>query len=240
MKIRPEVYAQRLDLVNDMTFDSSKVPGLDTMNTLMKADMKNLVIQANQASTGVSNLYLMLQFLEGSPTHSAWYAGHAAVAGACVTVLKAMLDCHEANETTRKPWTMDVNFSSNGDSLDDYTDPDVSQMTIIGELNKLASNVSLGRDFAGVHYRCDGDCGLALGEKYAIRYLVDLAKKLHESQSGLFEGWLLEKFDGSRVKNYIYQYNRIVNFIYLVILPILVLQLLCTCSEMYNLNNITV
>ena len=73
-------------------------------------------------------------------------------------------------------------------------------MTIIGELNKLASNAALGRDFAGVHYRCDGDCGIGLGEKYAITYLVDIAKEYHESHIGLFTGWLLEKFDGTRIR----------------------------------------
>ena len=73
-------------------------------------------------------------------------------------------------------------------------------MTIIGELNKLGSNVTLGRDFAGVHYRCDGDCGIKLGEDYAITYLIDVAKEYHESQNGQFKGWLLEKYDGSRVK----------------------------------------
>jgi hypothetical protein len=200
MKIRPEVYAQRLVLANDPDFDSSKVPGLDEMNNLMKADMKSLVINANQVSAGLSNLYLMLQFPEGSPTHPSWCAGHAAVSGACVTVLKAMLDCHESNMSSRKPWPVQAQHALNGTSLVNYTESDASQMTIIGELNKLASNVALGRDFAGVHYRCDGDCGVALGEQYAITYLVDLAKELHESQNGLFEGWLLEKFNGSRIK----------------------------------------
>ena len=30
-------------------------------------------------------------------------------------------------------------------------------VTIVGELNKLASNVALGRNMAGVHFRTDGD-----------------------------------------------------------------------------------
>ena len=60
MKIRPEVYAQRLVLANDPEFDSTKVPGLEEMNNLMKTDMKSLVINANQVSAGLSNLYLML------------------------------------------------------------------------------------------------------------------------------------------------------------------------------------
>lgn len=196
MKIRPEVYAQRLELANDASF-TDMVEGLNEMNNLMKTSMKDLV----KAHNGNDSLYLMLQFPEGSPTHPAWCAGHAAVSGAAVTVMKAMLDCHDSDDETKKQWPVDPKQSDNtGDNLEDYTEADASNMTIVGELNKLASNVALGRDFAGVHYRCDGDCGVALGEKYAITYLVDLAKELHESQSGLFTGWLLEKFNGDRVR----------------------------------------
>jgi len=200
MKIRPEVYAQRLVLADDVTFDSSQVPGLDDMNSLMDANIKNLVKAANNAASGVNEAYLMLQFPEGSPTHPSWTAGHAVVSGAAVTVLKAMLDCHEVDGQTRKSWPVQAQHSVDGDNLINYTGADAGDMTIVGELNKLASNAALGRDFAGVHYRCDGDCGIDLGEKYAITYLVDIAKEYHESHIGLFTGWLLEKFDGTRIR----------------------------------------
>jgi hypothetical protein len=200
MKIRPEVYAQRLALAEEVGFDSSQVPGLDTMYSLLRNSMKSNIKNKNMAVSGNSNLYLLMQYPEGSPTHPAHPAGHATVAGAATTVLKAMFSCHEADETTKKPWPDQAVHSLDGMILVDYNEPDNSDMTIVGEINKLASNIALGRDFAAVHYRCDGDCGIALGEKYAITYLVDVAKELHESQNGSFEGWLLEKFDGSRVK----------------------------------------
>jgi hypothetical protein len=47
--------------------------------------------------------------------------------------------------------------------------------------------------------RIDGKSGINLGEQYAISYLQDVAKEYHESKSGLFNSWLLEKFDGSKV-----------------------------------------
>jgi hypothetical protein len=40
--------------------------------------------------------------------------------------------------------------------------------TVGGELNKLAANVALGRDTAGVHWRSDGVEGLNLGEGVAV------------------------------------------------------------------------
>jgi hypothetical protein len=40
-----------------------------------------------------------------------------------------------------------------------------------GELNKLASNIALGRNIAGVHWRSDTTESLKLGEEVAIRFL---------------------------------------------------------------------
>lgn len=44
-------------------------------------------------------------------------------------------------------------------------------LTVGGELNKLASNVAIGRNLAGVHWRSDATESLKLGEEVAIRYL---------------------------------------------------------------------
>ena len=202
MKIRPEVYAQRLQLAEDPNFDHTNVPGLAEIANMFRSGIKNRV--KNASADG--SVYLSLLYPEGSPTHPSHPAGHAVVAGACTTILKAMFVCHDTDETTRKLWVRSAVPNSravhsiDGTALDDFTDPSGAEMTIVGELNKLASNVALGRDFAGVHYRCDGHCGKHLGEKFAITYLMDMAKELHESQNGAFNGWLLEKFDGSRIK----------------------------------------
>jgi len=68
-------------------------------------------------------------------------------------------------------------------------------LSVEGELNKLASNISLGRNFAGVHYRTDGDLGIALGEEYAITILRELVKTYGED----FEGFSFNRFDGTPV-----------------------------------------
>jgi len=202
MKIRPEVYAQRLNLSDENLVDSNQVPGLNSMYSLLRNSIKSLVKNFNNTISGGTNnnLLLLLQYPEGSPTHPSHPAGHAVVAGAATTILKAMFNCHEEDEITRKAWPNQAVHSIDGDNLVDYNGTDAGNMTIVGELNKLASNVALGRDFSGVHYRCDGDCGIKLGEDFAITYLVDIAKELHESQNGSFDSWLLEKFNGDIIK----------------------------------------
>jgi hypothetical protein len=46
-----------------------------------------------------------------------------------------------------------------------YTGSDAGQITVGGELNKLANNVALGRDMAGVHWGSDAEQALLLSEK---------------------------------------------------------------------------
>jgi hypothetical protein len=61
-----------------------------------------------------------------------------------------------------------------------------AELTVRGELNKLASNMALGRNRAGIHYRTDGIEGLRLGERAAISYLEDqlsLPRRLPEYDS---------------------------------------------------------
>jgi len=118
---------------------------------------------------------LPMAYPEGSPTHPAYPAGHATVAGACVTLLKAFFDTGleipnpvvpNAKGTRLGPW-------AGGEFL-----------TIGGELNKLAANISLGRDMAGVHWRSDGIEGLFLGEQVAIRILKDIKRIYNEEFDG--------------------------------------------------------
>jgi hypothetical protein len=206
MRIRPEVYAQRINLIktNTETFIKS-VPRLKQVQNNLTTEADTLLEEVktfNANLSGQTGTYLLpLQFTEGSPVHPSLPAGHAVVAGACVTVLKAMLSTHDKqdNNYIKKAWPLDVKHSLDGTALDDYTG-DIDEITIVGELNKLASNVSIGRNMAGVHYRADGDCGMKLGEIYALTYLVDKASEYSESYNGVFDCFVLEKFDGTTVK----------------------------------------
>jgi membrane-associated phospholipid phosphatase len=131
--------------------------------------------------------YLLPQaYPEGCPTHPSFPAGHACIVGAGVTMLKAFF-----NESFVIP--NPVVSSSDGLSLNHYSGP---SLTIGGELNKLASNIALGRDAAGVHWRSDGIEGLKLGEAVAIGIIQDYRKTYNEH----FNGFTLTKFNGTTIK----------------------------------------
>jgi membrane-associated phospholipid phosphatase len=129
--------------------------------------------------------FLPQAFPEGSPTHPAYGGGHATVAGACVTILKAWFD-----ESFVIPNPVVV--APNGTSLLPYSGP---PLTVGGELNKVASNVAFGRNIAGVHWRSDAVESLKLGEAVAISVLRDQRACYNED----FGGFTLTKFDGTTV-----------------------------------------
>jgi len=91
---------------------------------------------------------------------------------------------------------MPVEPSSTGSSLQAYN----GSLTIGEELNKLGSNISLGRDWAGVHYRSDGTEGMFLGEEVGVAILKDW-RDAHPSSPKL----TLTKFNGEESK-----YKRVV------------------------------
>ena len=114
---------------------------------------------------------------EGCPPHSAYPSGHATVAGACVTMLKAFF---RESFVIPNP----VTSSPDGLRLEPYTS---APLTIGGELDKLAYNIAAGRNFAGIHWRSDMEEGVKLGEAVAIEVLRDLAS-----------GYEIEDFGGFR------------------------------------------
>lgn len=198
-------------------------------------------------TTGEANYLLSQMYPEGSPAHPAWTSGHATVAGACVTVLKAIfndlqfiVDPFATPECVEQKW-VDAQQDENGKWVEGHwverecrDDADgsggtadkpgdaaqqargaagqageaaderprefrpvcktprralkglnqltsmVEPLTVGGELDKLASNGSFGRNFGGVHYRSDGEHGILLGEAVAIRYLQDHLREYRE------------------------------------------------------------
>jgi membrane-associated phospholipid phosphatase len=122
---------------------------------------------------------------EGSPVHPSYPSGHATFVGAGVTVLKALFD---ENFVIPNP----VQPSDDGMSLVPWAG---APLTVGNELNKLASNIAIGRNFAGFHYRSDATGGNTLGEQVAIGTLRDLDATMFEE----FAGFSFTKFDGTRV-----------------------------------------
>ena len=135
---------------------------------------------------GKQGTYLLPQaFPEGSPTHPAYGSGHATVAGACVTILKAWFDESFVIDNPVVP-------NAQGTALEDYSGK--VKLTVGGELNKLASNISIGRNAAGVHWRTDYTESVKLGEAIAIGILEEQKATYNEDHY-----FTLTKFDGTAI-----------------------------------------
>ena len=199
-RLRPEALAARFEKKNHLDFDELKK---------MAEDLKGIL---GRVKSNHGNYLLPMAFPEGSPMHPSYGAGHATVAGACVTILKAFFD-HQ------HPLDLAVKGDASKAFVARYDDTDCNQprsyldivdvkeevevdvkgrirriqsnqkswwvidqtklecrkasLTVEGELNKLASNISIGRDWAGVHYFSDYIESLRMGEQIAIGILEE-------------------------------------------------------------------
>ncbi len=172
-RLRPEEFAGRIH--NHLTRAATYPIHPDILNS-------GAVVEIHRK---YDSFLLPQAFPEGCPTHPSYGAGHATVAGACVTILKAWFD---------ESWIIPdpVVPSSDGLTLAPYRG---SSLTVGGELDKLATNVAFGRNAAGVHWRADGWESLKFGEAMAISILQDFKGCYNER----FDGFRLTKFDGTRV-----------------------------------------
>jgi hypothetical protein len=132
-------------------------------------------------------------FPEGCPQHPSYGQGHATVAGACATIVKAWFN--DQTVLTSIPGFEIMQASEDGLSLVPYQGSDGNQLTVGGEMNKLAANIGLGRAHAAVHWRYDYADSLPLGEAVAISMLNDMAQNWNER----FAGFSFTKFDGTRI-----------------------------------------
>jgi hypothetical protein len=88
------------------------------------------------------------------------------------------------------------NPADGGQTLIPYVAPSGEpQLTVGGELNKVVSNVSQGRNMAGVHWRTDATAANALGELATISMLFDMKRTFSEP----FSGFTFTKLDGTTV-----------------------------------------
>jgi membrane-associated phospholipid phosphatase len=172
-RLRPEVFAGRIH--NHVNRNATYPIHGEILNSTVLGELHRR-----------NGSYLLpMVFPEGSPLHPSFGAGHATVAGACVTILKAFFD-----ESFVIPDPVEAD--SDGLRLHPYSGP---PLTVGGELDKLASNVAIGRNIAGVHWRSDATESMRLGEEVAIRFLQEERGCLNER----FDGFSLTRFDGSTV-----------------------------------------
>ncbi|MEM7500060.1 MAG: vanadium-dependent haloperoxidase [Pseudomonadota bacterium] len=203
IRLRPEALAGRIACLDEI---AKCFPKLAEDLGDMAAGIQPSIDAIKAANPGGA-AFLPMAFPEGSPMHPAYGAGHATVAGACVTILKAFFDtsavfvkpaksggCEghyveghtwEKGMPTWKRWThgdtpcafvSDYNVGSGkGEKLVDAGLEEGVCLTLEGELNKLAANISIGRNMAGVHYFTDYYDSLRMGEEIAIGMLEEQA-----------------------------------------------------------------
>ncbi len=173
-RLRPEAFAGRIH--NHISGAASYPIHPDVLNSAAVDEV------FNRNGTHL----LPMAFPEGSPLHPAYGAGHATVAGACVTILKALFD--ESHEIPN-PVVPDPNDPT---QLVPYVG---EPLTVGNELNKLANNVAIGRNIAGVHWRTDATASMKLGEDVAIAILRDHKLCFNED----FAGFRFTGFDGTLI-----------------------------------------
>ncbi len=180
------------------------------------ASERNLHCKESSAPHGVksdedlknANLLLPMAFPEGSPMHPAYGAGHATVAGGCVTMLKAFFemfeDCDsgkerklsftEHDELKRIVFVPDHDGSALKEDASFQDKKNDDFLTVQGELDKLAANISIGRNMAGVHYYSDYYDSVRMGERIAVGILMEQAPTYGDAVETTFKS-----FDGDLI-----------------------------------------
>jgi hypothetical protein len=172
-RLRPEEYAGRVEAVRGGRA-GYPVPAA----ALDSAGMRE--------SVGRYGTALLAQaYPEGCPAHPSYPAAHAVIAAAGVTVLKAFF---------QDSWEVPTPKVARPDglALEAYGGP---PLTVGGELDKLAWNIGMGRNFAGIHWRSDVSAGMQLGERCAIEVLREMRLTGNE----VFSGFSLRRFAGERL-----------------------------------------
>jgi hypothetical protein len=180
-RLRPEAYGGLIQVQKE------GVGGVTRNYHIHPQILNSQALQRTHTKFG--SYLLPMAFPEGSPTHPAYGAGHATVAGACVTILKAWFD-----EDAPLPLTPKVP-NADGTALVDYTGPDAGSLTVGGELNKVAANIAIARNMAGVHWRSDYQQSIYLGERVALHILRKQRHDYHEKDWS----FTLRRFDGTKV-----------------------------------------
>lgn len=184
-RLRPEEFGGRIHnrLVNKVPY-----PFEEKNFKQLQKDLLLRVYEHNQKqnfyrqmSSPEGTFLLPMAYAEGSPIHPSYGAGHATVAAACGTILKAFFDESGLIPNPVVP-------TPNGLELVPF---EGEPLTVGGEINKLVANISLGRNIAGVHWRTDDSASRILGEELAISVLCDQRNLFNEPYEFRFT-----RFDG--------------------------------------------
>jgi hypothetical protein len=172
--LRPEAYGGLIH--NHLTKKAEYPVHQDILNS-----------QALDRSFKRNGTYLLsTAYPEGAPNHSSYPGGASSAASVNATILKAFFDENYVIPNPVQPDPKDPT------KLIPYTG---EPLTVGGELNKLATNVGQGRNWAGIHFRSDAASSLPHAEEVAIAILRDQRNTFFEP----FDGFSFTRFDGSNV-----------------------------------------
>ncbi len=184
LRARPEVLAARIEKAGVIDECHPSTCGAFTKFAEQVGAVVGEIRDFNSTAVGDATALLPMAFQEGSPMHPTYGAGHATVAGACVTMLKAFFDPGAVlveradgsigftNDTTN---ATPIHFvAEKGKDTLTKCATDCS-LTLEGELNKLAANISIGRNMAGVHFFSDYYDSVRMGEQIALGILQEQA-----------------------------------------------------------------
>jgi PAP2 superfamily len=180
--LRPEAYGALVDRV--ARGESAQSVGIHPMIAQSEA--------VKRVREKFGSALLPQAYPEASPAHPAYPSGHAAIAGACVTVLKALFD-------EKREIRFPIQPTREGRDWEEL-DRTLPRPTVGGELNKLAANIAVGRNIAGIHWRSDAVEGLRLGESVAIAWLKAERTKSLEGKQGWLQGFEFTDFVGKSVR----------------------------------------
>ncbi|MEO0352879.1 MAG: bromoperoxidase [Cyanobacteria bacterium P01_A01_bin.15] len=190
IRLRPEALAAKIELLRC----GASVPAALASDIGGLKHALQTTLNVIESGPGCGTHFLPMAFPEGSPMHPAYGAGHATVAGACVTILKAFFDTSTVLAKTasgaiafkraedgdipvifRAPTLPHPETGEGAPTGDLVCDTSSEFLTLEGELNKLAANISIGRDMAGVHFFSDYYDSVRMGEQIALDILEEQA-----------------------------------------------------------------
>ncbi|MBB6647482.1 vanadium-dependent haloperoxidase [Halobellus ruber] len=145
----------------------------------------------NETRDRISTSLLPQAYPDGSPTHPSYPGGHAVTAGSNATILKAYFDGDAVITNPVRPDPEDPTRLT--------TDGVADRLTVRGEINKLATNVSYARSWAGIHYRSDTTAGLRVGERIAAAVLSERLRQRSAGAYGSRGEFTFTTFDGTEV-----------------------------------------
>jgi len=175
LRMRPEEFG---GLVHANLANVSPMP--QAAKVLHRDVLKSKIVQIIKQKFGT--FLLPTAFPEGAPAHPCYPTGHGTVGGACITALKFFFDGNAPLRPILLAAGSDImQASEDGLSLVPYTGADRDSITVNGELNKLAFNITSGHGIhAGIHFRSSSYWAIKLGEQVGVSVLKDRAKSYAE------------------------------------------------------------